>query len=116
MRAAMDAVLHAPARLIIVKGENGLIVTNEEGVSTRLALDGKKETGAINGAPFESTTKWEDGKLRVEKKFKAGLKVVELYSISADPRLLTVSVKIDGGGSRGGGRPMNRVYEQHEPR
>ena len=115
-RAAMDAAMRAPARLIIVKGEPGLIVTDDQGVSTRLALNGGKETGAINGVAFESTTKWEDGKLRVEKKFKGGLKVVELYSISADPRLLTVSLKIDGGGSRGGGRPMNRVYEQHEPR
>jgi hypothetical protein len=59
MRAAMDAVLHPPARLIIVKGEQGLIVTNDEGVSTRLALDGSKETGAINGVPFETTTKQE---------------------------------------------------------
>lgn len=115
-RAAMDAALRAPARLIIVKGDPGLIVTDEEGVSTRLALNGKKETGALNGVPFETTTKWEDGKLRVQKKFKSGPKVVELYSVSADPPLLTVSVKIDGGGMRGGGRSMNRVYEQHEPR
>jgi hypothetical protein len=113
MRAAMDAVRHVPARLIIVKGEQGLIVTDDEGVSTRLALDGSKETGAINGVPFETTTKWEEGKLRVEKKFKNGLKVVELYSVSSDPRLLTVSLKTEGG--RGGGRTIKRVYDQHEP-
>jgi hypothetical protein len=85
MRAAMAAVLHAPARLIIVNSERGLIVTDDEGVSTRLALDGSKETGAINGVLFETTTKWEEGKLRVEKKF-----------------------------SRGGGRTIKRVYEGHE--
>lgn len=113
MRAAIDAVLHAPARLIIVKGEQGLIVTDDEGVSTRLALDGSKETGAINGVPFETTTKWEEGKLRVEKKFRSGLKVIELYSVSSDPRLLTVSLKTEGG--RGGGRTIRRVYDQHEP-
>ena len=43
MRATMEAVLHTPARLIIVKGEQGLILTDDEGVSTRLALDGSKE-------------------------------------------------------------------------
>ena len=112
MRAAMDAVTRTPARLIIVKGDPGLIVTDDEGVSTRLALNGSKETGAINGVPFESTTKWENGKLRVEKKFKGGLKVTELYSVSSDPRLLTVSSKIEGG--RGGGRTMNRVYDNRE--
>jgi hypothetical protein len=112
MRAAMAAVLHAPARLIIVNSERGLIVTDDEGVSTRLALDGSKETGAINGVPFETTTKWEEGKLRVEKKFRSGPKVIELYSVSSDPRLLTVSLKTDSG--RGGGRTIKRVYEGHE--
>ena len=112
-RAAMDAALRAPARLIIVKGDPGLIVTDEEGVSTRLALNGGKETGAVNGVPFETTTKWEGGKLRVEKKFKGGVKVVELYAVSLEPRLLTVSTKVEGG--RGGGRTMNRVYDRHEP-
>jgi hypothetical protein len=113
MRAAMDAVRHAPTRLIIVKGETGLIVTDDEGVSTRLALDGSRETGAINGVPFETMTKWEEGKLRVEKKFKGGLKLIERYSVSSDPRMLTVSLKTEGG--RGGGRTMKRVYDQHEP-
>jgi hypothetical protein len=112
MRATMDAVLHTPARLIIVKGEQGLILTDDEGVSTRLALDGSKETGAINGVPFETTTKWEEGKLRVEKKFRSGPRVIELYSVSSDPRLLTVSLKTEGG--RGGGRTIKRVYEGHE--
>ena len=111
MRAAMDAAMRAAKRLIIVKGEPGLIVTDDEGVSTRLALDGRKETGAINGAPFESTTKWDAGKLRVEKKFKGGLKVVEIYSVSVEPRLLTVSSSLDGGGRRAGGRTVTRVYD-----
>lgn len=109
MRATMDAVTRVPQRLIIVKADPGLILTDEEGVSTRLALDGSKDTGAVNGVAFESKTKWEDGKLRVERKFKSGLKLVELYSISGDPRLLTVSSKVEGG--RGGNRTINRVYE-----
>jgi hypothetical protein len=113
LRATMEAVLHTPARLIIVKGEQGLILTDDEGVSTRLALDGSKETGAINGVPFETTTKWEEGKLRVEKKFRSGPKVIELYSVSSEPRLLTVSLKTEGG--RGGGHTIKRVYDEREP-
>ena len=114
MRAAMEAVVRAPERLIIVKADPGLIVTDEEGVSTRLALDGSKETGAVNGVTFESATKWEDGKLRVERKFKGGLKLVEIYSVSVDPRLLTVSARIEGGRMGGAGRTTNRVYEPRE--
>ena len=91
-----------------------MIVTDGEGVSTRLALDGSKETGALNGVTFESATKWEDGKLRVERKFKGGLKLVETYSVSVDPRLLTVSARIEGGRMGGAGRTTNRVYEPRE--
>jgi hypothetical protein len=111
-RAAMDAAMRRPARLIIVKGESGLIVTDEDGITTRLPLDGKKDTGAAEGVPFETTTKWEDGKLRVERKFKGGLKVVEYYALSSEPPLLTISSKIEGG--RGPGRTSTRVYE-HAP-
>jgi hypothetical protein len=114
MRAAMQAVVRAPERLIIVKADPGLVVTDEEGVSTRLALDGSKETGAVNGVTFESATKWEDGKLRVERKFKGGLKLVETYSVSVDPRLLTVAARIEGGRMGGAGRTTNRVYEPRE--
>ena len=49
----------------------------------------------------------------MEKKFRSGLKVIELYSVTSDPRVLTVSLKTEGG--RGGGRTITRVYEQHEP-
>jgi hypothetical protein len=109
MSAAMDAARRAPERLIIVKADPGLVVTDEDGVSMRLALDGRKETGAVNGVPFESTTKWDGGKLRVERKFKSGLKLIQLYDVSVEPRLLTITSKIEGG--RGGGRSINRVYE-----
>ena len=71
-RAALDAATRTPTRLIIVKGDPGLIVTDEEGVSTRLALNGGKETGAANGVAFESAAKWEDGKLRVEREVQRG--------------------------------------------
>ena len=115
MRAAMDAATRVPTRLIIVKSETGLIVTDEEGVSTRLPLDGRKDTGAVNGVPFETATRWDAGKLRVERKFKGGVKVVELYSLTADPRLLTVSSTVEGGRMRDGGRTTTRVYDAREP-
>ena len=114
MRATMEAVMRSPERLIIVKADPGLIVTDEEGVSTRLALDGSKETGAVNGVTFESITKWEDGKLRVERKFKSGLKLVETYALSMDPHLLTVSARVEGGRMGGASRTTNRVYEPRD--
>jgi len=98
-----------------VKGETGLVLTDDEGVSVRIPAEGKKDTGAANGVPFETTKKWEDGTLRVERKFNGGVKVVDHFSVAGDPPLLTVTSKIEGGRGPGGGRVVNRVYEQ-EPK
>lgn len=106
-RAAMEAAMHVPTRLTIVRSESGLIVTDEQGVTTRIPLNGKKDTGAANGVPFETSAKWEHGRLRVERKFKGGVKVIEHLSVAAEPKLLTVSVKIEGRG----GRTSTRAYE-----
>ena len=54
-------------------------------------------------------TDWPLGKLRVERKFKSGLKLVETYAVSVDPHLLTVSAKVDAS------RTTNRVYEPRDP-
>jgi hypothetical protein len=114
-RAAMDAVMRIPPRLIIVPTETGYLLTDDEGVSMRVPVERKKDTGAGNGAPFETTTKWQDGKLRVERKFKAGLKVTDSYAVSGEPRVLSVTSTIEGGRMPGGKRTVNRVYDL-EPR
>lgn len=61
-RAAMEGVMRMSNRLIIVKAEVGYLLTEDDG-------------------PFETSTKWQDGKLRIERKFKGGLKVV--YDLDA---------------------------------
>lgn len=111
MRAVMEVALRAPARLTIVTADERLVVTDDEGASFRIPLDGSKDTGAANGVAFETTAKWENTTLRVERKFKGGLKLVQNYALSADPRLLTVSSKIEGGQMPGGGRTVKRVYD-----
>lgn len=114
-RAAMDAVMRVPLRLIIVTTETGYLLTDEDGVSMRVPVEGKKDTGAVNGAPFETTTKWQDAKLRIERKFKGGLKVTDYYATSGEPRVLTVTSTIEGTRMPGGKRTVNRVYNL-EPR
>ena len=114
-RAAMDAVMHISSRLIIVGTDAGYLVTDEDGVSMRIPVEGKKDTGAINGAAFETTTKWQDENLRVERKFKGGLKVTDSYAVAGEPRVLTVTSTVEGGRMRGARPPLNRVYNL-EPR
>lgn len=111
MRAVMEVAMRAPARLTIVPADVRLVVTDEEGVSFRIPLDGSKDTGAANGVGFETTAKWENSTLRIERKFKGGVKLVEDYAASADPRQLIVSSKVEGGRMPGGGRTVKRVYD-----
>jgi hypothetical protein len=114
-RAAMDAVMRMSRRLIIVNTETGYLLTDDEGVSMRIPAEGKKDIGAVNGVPFETTTKWQDGKLRVERKFKGGLKATDYYGVRGEPRVLTVTSLIEGTRLRGGSGTVNRVYNL-EPR
>jgi hypothetical protein len=114
MRAVMEAVMRPPTRLILVKSESGLVQTDEEGVSLRIPLDGTKDTGAVNGLPFETTAKWEEGRLRLERKFKSGAKLVEQYSLSAEGRQLTIASKVEGGRMPEGSRTIKRTYDRRE--
>jgi hypothetical protein len=111
MRAVMEVAMRVPAKLTIVKSDERLVVTDDEGVSVRVPLDGKKDTGAANGVPFETRAKWEGSKLRVERRFKGGLKIVEYYSVLIDPRILTVTSTLEGGQMPGGARTVKRVYD-----
>jgi hypothetical protein len=100
-----------PTRVIIVKAEMGYRVTDDDGVSMRIPEEGKKDIGAINGTLFDTTAKWQDGTLRVERKFKVGLKVTDEYAVAGDPRVLTVTSTIEGLRGRGGPPPtVKRVY------
>jgi hypothetical protein len=111
-RAATGAAARVAASLVILKSDAGLIVIDDDGVSTRIPLDGRKETGAANGVPFETIAHWEGARLRVQREFRGGLKVVDYYSLTSDPRLLLISSKLEGGGLPRAGRVVNRVYHQ----
>jgi hypothetical protein len=110
-RAAMEGVMRMSKRLIIVKAEAGYLLTEDDGVTMRIPAEGKKDTGAVNGAPFETSTKWQDGKLRVERKFKGGLKVTDYYAVAGEPRVLTVTSKIEGTRMGDAHPTVNRVYD-----
>jgi hypothetical protein len=115
MRAAMTGAMRMSPRVIIVTAETGYRVTEDDGVSLRIPAEGKKDIGAVNGALFETTAKWQDGKLRVERKFKVGLKVTDEYAVAGEPRVLTVTSTVEGIRRRGDPPKVKRVYDL-EPR
>ena len=114
-RAAMDGVMRMSSRLIIVTAETGYHLTYDDGVTLRIPAEGKKDIGAVNGALFDTAAKWQDGKLRVERKFKVGLKVTDEYAIAGEPRVLTVTSTVEGTRRRGAPPTVKRVYDL-EPR
>jgi hypothetical protein len=114
-QAAIEAARRVATTLVIIKSDAGLLVTDDEGVSIRIPLDGRKETGAANGVPFETIAKWEEARLRVQREFKGGLKVVDYYSLSSNPHLLLIASKLEGGGVPRLLRAVSRVYNQNVP-
>jgi hypothetical protein len=116
MRAVMEVALRAPGKLTIVRSEAVLVVTDEDGRSVRLTLDGKKNKSTVDGLEVETSSKWDDGVLRVERKFKGDMKAVDELSLPTDPRILVMTTKVEGGGTRGRALTLKRVYDRQEPR
>ena len=118
MRAAMDAALHTPTRLIIRTVRHG---PHRDGRGrpehVEFRSTGRRETGAANGVPFETTAKWErDGRLRVERKIRRRAQgyraLCTIVGSSAPP----YHVEDQGGpGAPGGGTTVTRVDQRRGP-
>ena len=119
MRRARDAaraMLDLPERLTVTVSESMVIITTERGLTTRLALDGSKVKDESTG--IERRTRWEHDSLVSQVTGLMFGRATEAYTVSTDPRQLTVTLLLDGGGRDGRGGPPNpsrRVYDP-EPR
>jgi hypothetical protein len=87
-RAVMEVAMRAPQRLTIVRTEADVILTDEEGRTTRLTPDGKKNETTISGQEVEMSAKWSGSALHVERKFKGEVKVVDEISLAPDQSLI----------------------------
>jgi hypothetical protein len=101
-----------PERLTVVKDGNAFVVTDAAGVSQRLTPDGKATKTEVGALTVETKTKWDGTTLVVERKFEGGVKASDRYSLTADPRRLTIATRIentDAAGERP--RTLHRVYD-----
>jgi hypothetical protein len=101
-----------PEHLKIVKDGKTFVVTDAAGVAQRLTPDGKSAKSEIGALTIDTKTKWEGTSLVVERKFEGGVKTNERYSLTAEPRRLTIVIKVEDTSALGDRpRTLQRVYD-----
>jgi hypothetical protein len=107
MRDAMRDVMNPPEHLTITQTESMVVVTSQDGRTTRLSPDGKKIKDESTGV--ERKTKWDSAKLVSEISGLGPGKITETYTVDEEHHRLRVAIQMEGG--RAQQRTMNRVYD-----
>lgn len=110
---AMRALLEPAERLTVVRTESMVIITSDQGITTRLAPDGSRVKDDSTG--IERRTRWNNDKLVTEISGAGPGKVTETYGIDAESGRLVVELRMEGGrDGRGGSGPrtIRHVYEK----
>jgi hypothetical protein len=94
MRDAMRNEMRAADHLTIVQTDSTIIITAEDGHTTRLSADGKKIKDESTG--IERRTKWDGNKLVSEVTGLGSGKITETYSVDPELKQLRVALAIDG--------------------
>ena len=108
MRDAMHDIMTPAAHLTITQTDTMVIVTSEDGRSTRLSPDGSKIKD--DSTKSERKTRWDGGKLVSEITGLGPGKITETYEPDAEHHQLHVVLQTEGGRSR---KPitLNRIYD-----
>lgn len=109
---AMRAVVQAPERMTITRTESMVIITTQDGRTTRLATDNSKVKDESTG--IQRRTRWDGDRLVNEITGAGRGKIIETYQVDPDSRRLVVSVQMDKGKESDGG-PRRRVYDPQQP-
>ena len=108
MREALRDVLAAADHLTITQTESMIVLTTDEGHTTRLSPDGKKVKD--ENTKIERKTKWDAGKLVSEIDGLGPGKITETYSVDPEKHQLMVTVQTEKNRNRPA-RTMHRVYD-----
>ncbi len=109
---AMRAVMDAPERMTITRTESMVIITAQDGRTTRLATDNSKVKDESTG--IQRRTRWDGDRLVNEITGAGRGKVIETYAVDPDSRRLVVSVQRENE-KDGDGGPRRRVYDPQQP-
>jgi hypothetical protein len=107
MRDAMRDVMNPPEHLTITQTDTMVVITAQDGRTTRLSPDGKKIKDDSTGV--ERKTKWDGAKLVSEIAGLGPGKITETYTVDEEHHQLRVAIQMEGG--RAQQRTTNRVYD-----
>ena len=115
MRALMEELFEAPARLTIVQSEAAsMTFIDADGHARTYSTSGKKEPHQLKSGTVDVRTSWDGTSLRQEIT-TGNVKLIETYSVDSARRQLTVVLKNDDG-RRGEMPPVRRVYDAADER
>ena len=108
MRDAMHDIMTAHPHITLTQTDTMVLVTSEDGRTTRLAPDGSKVKD--DNTHIERKTKWDGAKLVSEINGVGPGKMTETYAVDPEHHQLHVTLQTEGGHGR---KPltMNRVYD-----
>lgn len=108
MRDALHDVMTAADHLTITQTESMVVITAQDGRTTRLSPDGKKVKD--ENTKIERKTKWDAGKLVSEIDGLGPGKITETYSVDPEKHQLTVTVQTESSRNRPA-RTLHHVYD-----
>lgn len=109
MRDAMRAVMMPPEHLTITQTETMVLMTSQDGHTTRISPDSKKIKDENTGV--ERKSRWDGVRLVSEISGLGPGKITETYWVDDDHHRLHVSVQMEGGRGQKEPTTMNRIYD-----
>ncbi len=108
MREALHDVMTPADHLTITQTDSMILLTAQDGRTTRLSPDGKKVKD--DNTKIERKTKWDAGKLVSEIDGLGPGKITETYAVDPEKHQLTMTVQTAASHNRPA-RTMRRVYD-----
>ena len=108
LRDAMRDIMTAPAHITITQTDTMVLVTSQDGRTTRLSPDGSKIKD--DNTHIERKTKWDGAKLVSEINGLGPGKITETYEIEPEHHQLHIALQTEGGHGRKA-MTINRVYD-----
>lgn len=107
MRDALRDIMQPGERLTITQTDSIVVITGEDGRTTRLAPDGKKVKD--ENTRIERKTRWEGGQLVSDVSGAGPGKITQTFSIDADSKRLRIAIQIVGRDDQK--RTITHVYD-----
>ena len=100
--------MEAPERMTITRTESMVIITAQDGRTTRLATDNSKVKDESTG--IQHRARWDGNRLVNEISGAGRGKITETYAVEPESHRLVVAIQMDNGKDAEGG-PRRRVYD-----